>query len=71
MGTKKVNTSGYHLQMDGLVNSTLINMLSKVVRNMLVIGTDIYLIFSSLIEVHCRLQPKNLHYGLDPRQLLV
>ena len=35
MGTKEVNTSSYHLQMDGLVetfNSTLAKMLSKVVQ---------------------------------------
>ena len=48
-GNKNVNTSGYHQQTDGSVekfNSTLVNMLSKVVQNMLVIGTDIYLLFA-------------------------
>ena len=43
LGIKKVNTSGYHPQTDGLVerfNSTLINMLSKCAERMGKIGTS-------------------------------
>ena len=75
MGTKKVNTSGYHPQTDGLVekfNSTLVNMLSKVVQKH---ARDwdrhlAYLLFAyrSTLQSSTKESPFFLLYGRDPRQ---
>ena len=71
---KKINTSGYHPQTDGLVekfNSTLINMISKVAQSS---GRDWdchlpYLLFAYRASVHESTEesPFHLLYGRDPR----
>ena len=71
---KKVNTSGYHPQTDGLVekfNSTLISMISKVAQSS---GRDWdchfpYLLFAYRVSVHesTKESPFYLLYGRDPR----
>ena len=71
---KKVNTSGYHPQTDGLVekfNSTLISMIAKVAQSS---GRDWdrhlpYLLFAYRVSVHesTKESPFYLLYGRDPR----
>ena len=74
LGTKKVNTTGYHPQTDGLVerlNRMLISMLSKCVTQY---GRDWderlpYVLFAYRVSVHesTRESPFHLLYGRDPR----
>ena len=73
LSIKKINTSGYHPQTDGLVekfNSTLINMISKVAQSF---GRDWdrhlpYLLFAYRASVHesTKESPFHLLYGRDP-----
>ena len=75
MGAKKVNTSGYHPQTDGLVekfNSTLVNMLSKVVQKH---ARDwnrhlAYLLFAYRSTLRSLTKESSffLLYGRDPRR---
>ena len=67
----KVNTSGYHSQTDGLVNNTIINMLSKVVETS---GRDWdlrlpFILFAYRVSVHdsTKESPFYLLYGRDAR----
>ena len=74
MGSKKVNTTAYHPQTDGLVerfNRTLINMLSKKVERS---GKDWdehlpYVLFAyrASVQASTRESPFFLLYGRDPR----
>ena len=74
IGTKKINTSGYHPQCDGLVekfNSTLISMLSKSVGKY---GRDWdkhlpYLLFAYRVAVQesTKASPFYLLYGREPQ----
>ena len=74
VGIKKINTSGYHPQCDGLVekfNSTLINMLSKSVEKY---GRDWdshlpYLLFAYRVAIQDSTQksPFYMLYGREPR----
>ena len=75
MGTKKINTSGYHPQTDRLVekvNSMLVNMLSQVVQKH---ARDwdrhlAYLPFAhrSTLQTSTQESPFYLLYGRDPRE---
>lgn len=74
LGTKKINTTGYHPQTDSLVerlNHTLMSMLSKCVENH---GRDWdeclpYVLFAYRVSVHepTRESPFYLMYGRDAR----
>ena len=70
---RKVNTSGYHPQTDGLVekfNSTLINMLSKCAEKHSNWDTHLpFLLFAyrSTVQDSVRESPFYLLYGRDPR----
>ena len=74
LGMKKINTSGYHPQTDGLVekfNSTLINMLAKGVEGRAQDWDRIlpYALFAyrSSVQDSTRETPFYLLYGRDPR----
>jgi hypothetical protein len=74
LGVKKINTSGYHPQTDGLVekfNSTLVNMIAKCCQTR---DRDWdehlpYLLFAyrSMVQESTRESPFCLLYGRDPR----
>ena len=59
---KKLNTVGYHPQTNVLCerfNSTLIQMLAKVEKDMFMIGINIFRMYCMLIEFRYRSLPRN------------
>ena len=72
LGVKKINTSGYHPQTDGLVekfNSTLVNMIAKCCQARDWDEHLPYLLFAyrSMVQESTRESPFFLLYGRDPR----